>query len=69
MMTIDKLEPTLEKMTERLRNLSFSFYDADLGKEADDARDEAIAAIESYLELAVQDWEDRPDADDKDEET
>jgi len=69
MMTIDKLEPILDKMTERLRNLSFSFYDADLGKEADDARDEAIAALESYLELAVQDWENRPDTDGEDDET
>jgi hypothetical protein len=68
MITIDKLEPIIEKVNERLRGLNFVFHDKEIGKEAEDAKDEAIAALENYLELATQDWENRPDTDKEDGE-
>ena len=59
MITIDKLEQKIEKLTEQIRNLSFPFKDTELQKEAEDARDETIDLLESYLELATQDWEEQ----------
>ena len=67
-MTIDKLETKLDKINETLRGLSFSFVDPDLSSEAETLRDEAVAALEAYLELAVQDWENRPDSGHGDED-
>jgi hypothetical protein len=61
MITIDKLEQKTEKLVEQVRNLNFPFTDTDLEKEAEDAREEIIAALENFLELATQDWEQRPD--------
>lgn len=60
MMTIDKLEERTEKIVEQVRSLSFQFANAELQKEAEDARDEAIDLLESFLELASQDWDERP---------
>lgn len=64
-MTIDKLESQVEKLTERVRLLSYPFADAELQKEADDARDEIVDLLENYLELATQDWETRPNSDEE----
>lgn len=68
MTTIDKLEPNIEKLTERIRSLNFTFKDAELQQEAENARDEAIELLESYLELATQDWEQSGSAESSSEE-
>lgn len=67
MMTIDRVEQTIEKLTERIRSLSFDFVDDDLRSEAENVRDEAIEHLEAYLELVTQDWEGRPDSSPDDE--
>ena len=67
-MTIDKLEPRVEKLTEQIRNLNFQFKDADLQQEAEKSKDEAIELLEGWLELATQDWENRPESSDEDAE-
>ncbi len=58
-MNIDKLETVIDKLTEKVRVLSFSFHDPDLASEAESARDAAVEALETYLELAGEDWEKR----------
>lgn len=60
MTTIDKLEPRIEKMVEKVRELSFVFKNKDIENEAEESKNEAIAALENYLELASQDWDERP---------
>lgn len=67
-MTIDKLEPRVEKLTEQIRNLNFQFKDADLQQEAEKSKDEAIELLEDWLDLATQDWENRPESSDEDAE-
>lgn len=66
MITLGKLEEKIEKLTERLRTLNFDFKNAELQKEAEDGRDEAIDLLENYLELATQDWENRSDKEEED---
>lgn len=51
-----------------MRNLNFQFRDSDLEKEANEAKEEACNVMENYLELAAQDWEQRPQAEDDDDE-
>jgi hypothetical protein len=60
MMTIDKLESKVERMIEQIRAIAFEFHDTGLETDADEAKNEAIAALENYQELAAQDWEERP---------
>lgn len=60
MMSIDRLETNIEKTTERIRNLAFQFHDSSAETEAENAKNEAVASLENYLELASQDWENRP---------
>lgn len=60
MITIDKLEAQTEKLLEKIRSLSYTFQDSSLETEADAAKEEAIASLESFLELAQQDWDERP---------
>jgi hypothetical protein len=67
-MTIDKLEPIIEKLTERIRNLSFPFKDSTIEHEADEAKNEIIELLEQYLELAGQDWEQRNESGNTEEE-
>jgi hypothetical protein len=62
MITIDKLETQTEKLLEKIRSLTFQFQDSSLESEADTAKEEAIASLESFLELATQDWDERPQA-------
>ena len=60
MITIDKLETRVEKYVEKIRELNFVFKDSVMEQDADEAKNEAIAALESYLDLAQQDWDSRP---------
>jgi hypothetical protein len=60
MTTIDKLEPRIEKMVEKVRELSFVFKNKDIENEAEESRNEAIASLENFLELAQQDWDEQP---------
>ena len=68
MMTTDRLEQKIEKLSEQVRSLSFQFKDGELQQEAENARDEIIELLESYMELATQDWEDRPENETEEEE-
>lgn len=66
-MTIDKLETKMEKLVEQVRSLNFSFHDSGLENDADNAKNEVIALLEGFQELAAQDWETRPQEDLSDE--
>jgi hypothetical protein len=68
MITIDKLEQKIEKLMEQVRSLSFAFKNPDLQKDAEDARDEAVDLLESYCELATQDWEEQSENVDESDE-
>ena len=68
MMTIDRLEQKVEKLMEQVRSLSFPFKDEELQQEAENARDEIIELLESYIELATQDWESRSETETEEEE-
>jgi hypothetical protein len=67
MITIDRLESQIEKLCEKIRALNFAFQDNDLAKEGEDALSEATAALENFLELASDDWENRPQTDESEE--
>ena len=53
---------------EQVRSLSFPFKDEELQQEAENARNEIIELLESYIELATQDWESRSETETKEEE-
>ena len=58
MMTIDKLETSIEKLSDKVKQvLSFKFKDEALDTEAESLKDDIIAALEDYLDLAGEDWE------------
>lgn len=59
MIDIDKFSDKTEALIEKVRNLSFKFQDDQLESDASDAKEEAVAALENYLELATQDFEGR----------
>lgn len=68
MMTIDKLESVVEKLSEKIRNLSFDFLNDALESDANGAKESAIAALEDFLEMASEDWEQREESEDDDDE-
>jgi len=68
MITIDKLETKTNKLVESVKGLSFTFKDPSLDNEADNLKNEAVAAIEAYFELATEDWENRSQAETEKEE-
>jgi|WetSurMetagenome_2_1015567.scaffolds.fasta_scaffold1194899_2 hypothetical protein len=57
MITIDKLENNIEKLTEKIKGLTFPFNDPGLESDAEKLRDAAVEALEDFLELANTDWE------------
>lgn len=61
------IENRIEKLTEKIRELDFKFEDAALQKEADEAKEEAISLLESYIDLKDTDLEQRKD-DEKNED-
>ena len=58
-MSTDKLEQKIESLSEKIRAITFRFQDANLEKEADESKEEAIAALENYLDLANTDLDNR----------
>jgi hypothetical protein len=59
MTDIDKLADKVESLTEKIKNLKFKFQDDALEADAQDAQNEAVAALENWLELATQDADGR----------
>ena len=68
MTTIDTLEPKVEKLIERIRSLNFTFHDSELQQSADNSKEEIIELLEGWIELATEDWENRPQTEQADEE-
>jgi hypothetical protein len=67
MVTLEKLESKIENLTEKIKAISFAFSDATLSQEAEAAKEECLAALENYLDIASTDVESRPEADDSEE--
>lgn len=59
MTDIDKFSEKTENLIEKIKNLGYKFQDEQLEKDANDAKEEAVAALESYLEAVTQDFEGR----------
>jgi len=68
MISIDKLETNTEKLIDKVKALSFQFQDPQLAQEAETAREEAIASLESFLDIANTDWEQRGEEEKSEEE-
>ena len=64
MVSIDKLETKIEGLIEKISALNFDFRDANLEKESQEAKESVIQALEDYLELANQDYEQRSQGED-----
>ena len=57
MITIDKLESKIEKFIDKLKALDYPFIDDSISSEAERAKEDAIQALEAFLELAQTDVE------------
>jgi mRNA-degrading endonuclease YafQ of YafQ-DinJ toxin-antitoxin module len=62
MTDIDKFSEKAETLIEKIKNLNFKFTDHELETDAQDAKDEAVAAIENLIELATQEAEGREES-------
>jgi hypothetical protein len=65
MTNIDKTADKVETLIEKVKNLKFKFQDESLESDANDAQSEAIAALENWLELAVEDFEGREESEEE----
>ena len=57
MANIDKISETVEKITEKIRGLKYKFNDEGSEEDANDDKEAAIAALESWLETVTFDYE------------
>lgn len=64
MSTIEKLETFLEK----LKSLNYSFLCQENAKEAEIYKEDAVASLEAYVELAAMDEESELNGDENDNE-
>lgn len=62
MVTIDKTESKIESLVDKIKNIKFTFSDSSLEREAEEKKEEAILALEEYLDLATTDLENRQDS-------
>lgn len=62
MVTLDKLESKIEAITEKIKAISFAFADSTLAQEAEEAKEEALASLENFIDLATTDFEQRPES-------
>lgn len=59
MMTPNKIEEKAEKLIDRIRELNFQFKNSSIESEADETKNEAIGALEYFMDLVNQDWDER----------
>ena len=57
MTTLTQLEPKIESLSEKIRNLNYKFKDDELEKEAEESKNDIIALLENYQDLATRDAE------------
>jgi hypothetical protein len=67
MTDIDKLGDKVESLIEKVKNLKFKFQDDALETDAQDAQNEAVAALENWLELVTQDADGRDETQEEEE--
>jgi hypothetical protein len=60
-MDTERLGLRVDGINERIKKLSFNFADEDTAKEAEQLKEEAIAMLDEYVELALKDNEQSPD--------
>lgn len=66
-MDTERLGLRVDAINERIRKTTFNFSDEDTAKEAEQLKEEAIAMLEEYVELALKDNEQSPDTGESDD--
>jgi hypothetical protein len=57
MADIDQIGNKVEGLIEKVKNLKYKFSDEQNESDANDAKEEAVAALESWLEIVTTDYE------------
>lgn len=68
MINIDKFADKIESIIEKIKNLKYEFSNEDLGQEASQLKEECVTNLESFLELATEDFENNEDINEESED-
>lgn len=56
MTDIDKFADKIDSLIEKIKNIKYKFKNEDLERDADLVKEEALSALENWLELITEDF-------------